>query len=199
MLLTDPPYGIAYESEHREVNPFAKIENDVLEDTITVLNTALALCEKKLKPDSHIYMFTSWKTYPVILPLVAKYFTVSDLLVWEKNNWTSGDLDANFGQIHELILFAQKGQKPLNGSPVPNLLTFSRVAENGRNHPTEKPLPLLEFLIEKSSNMGDMVCDPFAGVASTCVAAKNKGRQFLGIEISKEWYELGVTRLTDTL
>jgi site-specific DNA-methyltransferase (adenine-specific) len=74
---------------------------------------------------------------------VEKHFTVSDLLVWEKNNWTAGDLDANYGQIHEFILFAQKGEKPLNGSRDSNLLAFSRVPENGRVHPTEKPLPLL--------------------------------------------------------
>lgn len=165
--------------------------------TAVVLDAALARCEKKLKPNSHMYIFTSWKTYPAILPIVEKYFTVSDLLVWQKNNWSSGDLDANYGQIHEFILFAQKGQKPLHGKLSTNLLTFSRVPENGRIHPTEKPLPLLEYLIEKSSLPGQVVCDPFAGVASTCVAAKNTGRKFLGMEIAKDWYELGVNRLAN--
>lgn len=64
LLLSDPPYGIDYESEHREVNPFEKMENDTLEKTLFVLDKMLALTHRKLKDNSHIYLFTSWKTYP---------------------------------------------------------------------------------------------------------------------------------------
>jgi len=195
LLLTDPPYGINYESEHREVNPFDKFANDTLEKTVVVLEKALVIASRKVKPNSHVYMFTSWKTYPALLPVVQAYFQVKNLLVWEKNNWTAGDLDANYGQIHEFILFAHKGRRHLNGRRDASVLHFDRVPENGRVHPTEKPLPLLEYLIEKSSLPGEVVCDPFAGVASTCLAAKNKGRKYLGIELEKRWYDLGLARL----
>ena len=195
LLLTDPPYGIDYESEHREVRPFWKMENDTLEKTVAVLEQALALACRKLKDNSHVYVFTSWKTYPCIQSVVAKYFTVKNLLVWVKNNWTAGDLDANYGQIHEFILFAQKGRRHLNGRRDASVLHFDRVPENSRMHPTEKPVPLLEYLIEKSSQPGEVVCDPFAGVASICVAAHNKGRQYLGMEIDKRWFHLGQQRL----
>jgi len=195
LLLTDPPYGINYESEHREVNPFEKLENDRLEETLVVLDKSLALASRKLKDNSHIYIFTSWKTYPSIRTIVEAYFTIKNLLVWEKNNWTAGDLDANYGQIHEFILFAHKGRRHLYGRRDTSVLHFARVGEMERIHPTEKPLPLLEYLIEKSSLPGEVVCDPFAGVASTCVAAKNKGRKYLGIEISEQWYKKGLERM----
>jgi site-specific DNA-methyltransferase (adenine-specific) len=195
LLLTDPPYGLDYESDHREVNPLPKIANDRLEDTVTVIDQALALASRKLKQDSHVYLFTSWKTYPILLPIIARYFQVHNLLMWVKNNWTAGDLDANYGQIHECIVFAQKGNRVLHGPPASDLLRFSRVSENGRVHPTEKPLPLLEYLIEKSSRPGEVVCDPFAGVASTLLAAKRKGRQFIGMEIDETWYKHGLARL----
>ena len=195
LLLTDPPYGIDYESENREVNPFGKFENDTLEKTLQTLDKALALAYGKLKENSHVYLFTSWKTYPFIQPIVAHYFVVKNLLVWEKNNWTAGDLDANYGQIHEFILFAHKGRRHLNGRRDSSILHFDRVPENDRVHPTEKPLQLLEYLIEKSSLPGEVVCDPFAGVASTCLAAKQTGRTYLGIEIDTHWYEKGVERL----
>lgn len=198
LLLTDPPYGIDYAAEHREVHPFTKIANDRLEDTLPVLRKMLAIASRKLKDNSHIYIFTSWKTYPFILPLVEAYFTVKNLLVWEKNNWTQGDLDANYGQVHEFIIFAQKGRRHLNGRRDASVLHFDRVSENGRSHPTEKPLPLLEYLIEKSSQPGEMVCDPFAGVASTLLAAKNRGRKYLGIEIDKQWHDVGIQRLQIT-
>ncbi len=195
LLLTDPPYGIDYESEHREVNPFEKMENDRLEETIPVVAKALAIASRKLKPNSHIYIFTSWKTYPALLPVVQTHFQVKNLLVWEKNNWTAGDLDANYGQIHEFIVFAHKGRRHLNGRRDASVFHFDRVPENGRVHPTEKPVPFLEYLVEKSSLPGEVVCDPFAGVASTCIAAKNKGRKYLGMEVEKRWYELGLERL----
>lgn len=195
LLLTDPPYGLDYESEHREVNPFGKITNDRLEETLSVVNEALTVASRKLKTNSHIYVFCSWKTYPSLLPVISRYFQVKNLLVWVKNNWTAGDLDANYGQIHEFILFAHKGRRHLNGRRDASVLHFDRALDNGRLHPTEKPVPLLEYLIEKSSLPGEVVCDPFAGVASTCVAAKNKGRKYLGIEVEKRWYELGLERL----
>jgi len=195
LLVTDPPYGISYESEHREVNPFEKITNDNLEETISVVSDALRIASRKLKDNSHVYIFTSWKTYPYLLPVVSTYFQVKNLLVWVKNNWTAGDLDANYGQIHEFILFAHKGRRHLNGRRDASVLHFDRALDNGRVHPTEKPLPLLEYLIEKSSLPGETVCDPFAGVASTCLAAKNKGRKYIGMEIEKRWYDLGIERL----
>ena len=195
LLLTDPPYGIDYESEHREVSPFGKFENDTLQETLTTLEKALAQAHRKLKENSHVYIFTSWKTYPFIRSIVANYFTVKNLLVWVKNNWTAGDLDGNYGQIHEFILFAHKGRRHLNGRRDASVLHFDRVPENGRVHPTEKPLSLLEYLIEKSSQPGEVVCDPFAGVGSTCIAAKNKERKYLGIEIDTQWYEKGLERL----
>lgn len=199
LLLTDPPYGIDYVAEHREVNPFGKIANDHLDETLRVLDTSLSLAQRKLKDNSHLYLFSSWKTYPAIMPIVARYFTVKNLLVWEKNNWTQGDLDANYGQVHEFIIFAQKGRRHLNGRRDASVLHFDRVAENGRSHPTEKPLPLLEYLIEKSSQPGEVVCDPFAGVASTLLAAKNTGRKYIGMEIDKQWHEVGLQRLHTTL
>src|SRR5205085_9690691 len=85
LLLTDPPYGIDYESEHREVNPFAKLENDRLEETLHVLDQVLRIASRKLKENSHVYLLTSWKTYPSIRSLVENYFTVKNLLVWERS------------------------------------------------------------------------------------------------------------------
>jgi site-specific DNA-methyltransferase (adenine-specific) len=195
LLLTDPPYGIEYESEHREVNPLAKFENDRLEDLIPLLDQALALAWRKLKDNSHVYLFTSWKTYPQLLPVIEQYFTVQNLLVWVKNNWTAGDLDANYGQIHEFIVFCQKGNRALADPQASDLLRFSRVSETGRLHLTEKPVALLEYLIGQSSRPGEVVCDPFAGVASTGVAAKNTGRRFLGMELDETWYRVGLARL----
>ena len=62
-------------------------------------------------------------------------------------------------------------------------------------YPTQKPLALYERIIRASSNLGDMVLDPFAGCATTCVAAERLERQWVGIDLWEETKDLTVSRL----
>ena len=62
-------------------------------------------------------------------------------------------------------------------------------------YPTQKPIALLERIIQASSNKGDMVLDPFCGCATTCVAAEKLGREWIGIDVSKKAYDLVKMRL----
>jgi len=62
-------------------------------------------------------------------------------------------------------------------------------------YPTQKPLALLERIIKAGSNEGDIVLDPFCGCATTCVAAEKLGRQWIGIDVSVQAYELVKKRL----
>lgn len=77
---------------------------------------------------------------------------------------------------------------------VPNLQASSK--EN-TGHPTQKPLPLYERIIKASSNEGDLVLDPFAGCATTCVAAERLNRQWAGIDIWEKAHEVVIKRLHD--
>ena len=67
------------------------------------------------------------------------------------------------------------------------------------NYPTQKPLALLRRIIRASSNEGDIVLDPFCGCATTCVAAQDEGRQWVGIDISEKAAELVHRRMHDEL
>lgn len=62
-------------------------------------------------------------------------------------------------------------------------------------HPNEKPIALLEYLIKTFSNENEIVLDSTCGSGTTCVAAKNTNRRYIGIEISQEWYEYSKNRL----
>ena len=66
---------------------------------------------------------------------------------------------------------------------------------NGTIHPTQKPLALCEYLIKTYTNEGDLVLDNCMGSGTTCLAAKNLGRQFIGIEKDQEYYNICVERL----
>jgi site-specific DNA-methyltransferase (adenine-specific) len=70
-------------------------------------------------------------------------------------------------------------------------------AKERTGYPTQKPLALLKRIIEASSNEGDIVMDPFCGCATTCVAAQQLGRKWIGIDIEKQARNILIERLSD--
>lgn len=62
-------------------------------------------------------------------------------------------------------------------------------------HPTQKPIELLDRVIEASTNKGDTILDPFTGSSTTGVAAVRRGRKFIGIDMEQEFLDLSVKRL----
>ena len=62
-------------------------------------------------------------------------------------------------------------------------------------HPTVKPLEIVRNLVLNSSNKGELVLDPFMGSGTTGVACKELGRNFIGIELDKEYYEIAKKRI----
>lgn len=194
LILTDPPYGINYMSRSKSL-PLTKISNDRGNEAYELLDQVLALAEKKLKPDRHIYIFTNWQAYEGMAPVVKKYFKLKGALAWIKNNRTRGDLKGNYGYQYEMVLYAHKGRRWLFGSRDSDILYFDKVPTQAMQHPTEKPIKLLEYLIGKSTEVGEVVLDMFMGVGSTCVAAKNTGRQYIGIEMEPTWFAVAKKRL----
>jgi len=199
LLLTDPPYGLDYESPTR-ILPFPHMANDNSESAARLLDEVLAHLARKLLPNSSVYVFTSSKTLVQMVEVVASHFTVLSTLSWAKNNWGVGDLEGNYGDQHELVIFADNGpRRRRNGRCDASVLDFDRIGTNQLRHPTQKPVPLLRDLISTSSHEGDTVLDPFMGSGSTCVAARNAGRRYIGIEIDRQWYELALERLADPI
>lgn len=76
-----------------------------------------------------------------------------------------------------------------------NMSILNSQARERTGYPTQKPLTLLERIIQASSNAGDMVLDPFCGCATTCIAAEKHARHWIGIDISAKAMELVKTRL----
>jgi site-specific DNA-methyltransferase (adenine-specific) len=67
------------------------------------------------------------------------------------------------------------------------------------NHPTQKPIALLERIIKASSNPNDIVLDPFSGTFTTSYVAKKLGRRSIGIEINEEFTKIGLRRVQELL
>ena len=80
-----------------------------------------------------------------------------------------------------------------------DVLPIASQSKERIGYPTQKPLALLERIIESSSNEGDVVLDPFCGCATACVAAENFGRRWIGIDISPKAVELVNMRLQQSM
>ncbi len=108
-------------------------------------------------------------------------------------------VEAKTGAKRKLIDYRKTVPTVYNSEKVPgNVWEFARVRyrmEEYENHPTQKPIALLERIIKASSNEGDLVMDPFSGTFTTCFVAKELGRNFIGIELQDEYVKIGLRRL----
>ncbi len=87
----------------------------------------------------------------------------------------------------------QKGDDPIYDPPLPT--TMLEIKSTRGKHSTEKPVALMEWLLKYYSKEGDVVLDPTMGSGSTGVACKNMNRNFIGIEMDPEIYEVAVNRI----
>ena len=123
--------------------------------------------------------------------------------VKDKNNYTfnSNDIlvEAKTGSQRKLIDYRKPIPTPYNTEKVPgNVWHFNRVRfrmSEYENHPTQKPIALLDRIIKASSNVGDLILDPFAGTFTTSFVAQNLGRKSIGIEIAADYVKIGLRRL----
>jgi DNA modification methylase len=201
LVVTDPPYGIDFHSNMRKKSTLVTtkgIANDG-GDNNEFLAKVIEELDRVLKPNTHIYWFTRWDRIMYHQPLLERYFKVKNALVWRKNGHSMGDLHGSYAGIYETILFAQKGRRSLNEvdgkSRHIDVLDFDKVPSGKLRHSHEKPERLIEFLIKKSSDEGDVVLDPFCGSGTTAVSANRIGRDFVTFELVPEFIEIANKRL----
>lgn len=123
--------------------------------------------------------------------------------VKDRNNYTFNTNDilveAKTGAKRKLIDYRKTVPTVYSSEKVPgNVWEFPRVRyrmDEYENHPTQKPISLLERIIKASSNVGDLVMDPFSGTFTTCYVAKELGRNSIGIEMQDEYVKIGLRRL----
>jgi site-specific DNA-methyltransferase (adenine-specific) len=196
LVLTDPPYGIDYHSNRRSVwEKLPKFEGD---QDLGWLSVFVDEAYRVLAGDRHFYCFCRWDTYHVFHQAISKRFQIKNALVWVKNNHGSGDLAGAYAPRYEMVIFASKGRRTLNGKRHPDVLKYATVSSRARKHPVQKPVEMLKLLIEKSTFPDEIVLDPFAGVGSTSLAAVETCRRYLAIEIDERFYREGKEMLAVT-
>jgi adenine-specific DNA-methyltransferase len=123
--------------------------------------------------------------------------------VKDKNNYTFNSseilVEARTGAVRKLIDYRKPTPTTYNSKKVPgNVWKIPRVRyrmDEYENHPTQKPVALLERIIRASSNKDDVILDPFSGTFTTSYVAKQLKRKSIGIEIQEEYVKIGLRRL----
>lgn len=199
-ILTDPPYNISTQNNFKTMGrsgiDFGSWDKDF--NQFSWLNHAFRV----LKKGGSLVLFNSWKNLGAIaerseeLGLITK-----DCIRWIKDNPMPRNRDRRYIVDYEMGLwFVKKGDK----------WVFNRLSEKydrpeynypivaGKEktkHPTQKPIKLMEEIILRHSNEGDIVLDPFMGSGSTGVACKNLNRKFIGIELDEEYFKIAKERI----
>ena len=134
LIVTDPPYCISYKTGWREDDHrFSKeILND---DNKQLIIDYMSECYRILKDDSAAYVFCSAKTLDFFMQQARNAgFTIKNVLIWRKNNHTAGDLEAQYGQCYEPILYLNKGRRTINGKRLEDVWDFDRVPSDKLVH-----------------------------------------------------------------
>ena len=150
-----------------------------------------------LKDGSHIYIMTNLLNLFTLQQLSEQVgFKLHNLLIWEKNN---ANANRWYMKNCEYILFMRKGEaKTINNPSSKTVHKFNNIIGN-KNHPTEKPIDLMELYITNSSDENNLILDPFIGSGSTGVAAVNLNRNFIGIELDEIYFNIAKSRIETTV
>lgn len=153
-----------------------------------------------LKEQTHCYVMTNHvNLYKMLTAFQDAGFKFTKCLIWDKGNKIMGQY---YMSQFEYILFFRKGKaKKINNCGTSDILSIpnkKNKSADGKNlHDTEKPVELMKILIENSSNVGNLVLDPFVGIGASAIACVESGRNFIGYELDSEYYNVALQRVKD--
>lgn len=141
------------------------------------------MCNAKIQPMRQI------ETISVFINGRSFYFPQ---MIKRDNPITSGGMTGSLSAGAKGLLKLNK--KTYNEKYPTTLLTFAKI-RNGSVHPTQKPVTLCEYLIKTYTNEGDLVLDNCMGSGTTGVACKHLNRNFIGIELNRNYFEIAKKRI----
>lgn len=175
-LVSDPPYGMAFQSNYR-TEQHERIAND---DNEELLQWACSL-----QPKHSAYLFCRWDNlFAVPKP--------KSLVTWVKNNWSMGDLEHEHARQTEVALFYPGPEHDFPKMRPSDVIKAPRTGNE--HHPTEKPVQLMRAILEWTRGV---VVDPFMGSGSTGCAAVGLGRDFIGIELHGPYFDIACRRIEE--
>lgn len=206
LIVTDPPYKVTARGN-------AGNSGGMMQDKLSMQGKIFKHNDIKpseyipefyrlLKDGSHCYIMTNHVNLHEMLNVAKESgFHFIKSLVWNKGNKIMGQY---YMSQFEYILFFRKGRgKKINKCGTADILEIPNKktkGEDGKNiHDTEKPVELMKVLIENSSNIDEVVFEPFMGVGSTIMACVELDRKYIGCEIDEKYYNIAKNRIENTI
>ena len=201
-VITDPPYNISKDNNFKSMGRSGIDFGDW--DKAFNQYDWIELVAPKVKKGGNVVIFNDWRNLgEIAATLESLGFEVKDMIRWEKSNPMPRNRDRRFIVDYEVAIWAvKKGGKwtfnRLNETydrPLINSGLTPKSEKEGNGHPTQKPVGVMEWLIEHLTNENNVVFDPFMGSGSTGVACKNMNRSFIGSELEKEYFNISKKRI----
>ena len=196
LIVTDPPYLIKYKTNRRKNKDHDFCSEILNDDNEQLIIDYIRECYRILKNNTAMYMFCNCDKVDFFKQeLENAGFKIKNMIIWVKNNWTAGDLKAQFGKQYEIIFLVNKGRKCFNGKRITDVWMFDKISGKKQLHQNQKPVDLLKQCILKHSDENDIIFDGFMGSGSTGVACIETNRKFIGVELDKKYFEIAKERI----
>lgn len=211
LVITDPPYLHVKGGMKSKVfntgktwSPDSYMNNSMSDFGREQILGYLDILKKKMKK-LNLYCFCSKLQLPFYFEWITKNKAKFDLLFWDKDRIAMKSTKFFTSDVEYIVKIYEDGVS-LNkiagedGKAISHYYTKRQVCPQPKGeHETMKPVELLKKYILLSSNEGDTVLDPFMGSGSTGIACVNTKRNFIGIEIQKQYYDISHNRIKDAI
>ena len=201
LILTDPPYGINYRNGLSKKQKNIKIMNDGIDEIDW--NIFFEECYRILKDRKTLYIFGRTDMFLRIAKfIIESQFRYVHDFIWFKGDMGYGNLNV-MGTTHEMIICFSKNSpeksRIVNGKKrVPAYYKGKVSTKEYVGHPVQKPIELLKYIILNRTDENDIILDPFAGVGSVEIAAKQLNRKCISCEIEQKWVDIAIKRINET-
>jgi site-specific DNA-methyltransferase (adenine-specific) len=191
LVLTDPPYQLNTTSAHGgKINPWADLCNSAY-----WFAELFRVYLRLLKTNGAIWQFLNWRSLPTIQKATFDAGTkITSLMVWDKI-WIGPGGCQGLRPRYELIALIAKSEFGIERRDIPDICQCLWSGKKPTGHPAEKPAEVCRGLIEVSSGDDALILDPFSGSGTVCVAAKELGRRYIGIELNEGWAKYSRDRI----
>ena len=196
MMVTDPPYGVAYDTSgqnppfHRRSDATPMANDDLGRDQ----EAWWQACFERWRWPGDTYVFAP--SGPPMAPLAAAIqaagVEMHQWLVWAKDRFVLSG--AHFHYRHEHIFYGWRSPTSFNGDRNLDSVWECKRPSASPDHPTTKPVELVERAVQASSRPGGIVADPFLGSGTTVLACEKLGRRCFGMEIEPRYVDVAVRR-----
>jgi DNA modification methylase len=203
LVLTDPPYGINVIGGSKPFGsiggskPFGSIRGSKPFGSIRGSNFVKANTYRPIvNDDIKVDLSPLFRVAHNQIIFGGNYFNLpisKGWIVWDKKK--KNDWDDNFSDGE---LAWTSFQRPLKIFRWLYMGCMQEGTKEKRVHPTQKPLELMRWIVKNYSKETDTILDPYMGSGSTGLACKELGRNFIGIEISPEYYKIAENRINNT-